>query len=312
MKPIKAKKFLSTSVEKTFLNIFSHELDTLSIDGCKANLNLFLLRIDSNDFTYEDLQNELYEAVMKYAIPRKQYNAYIESEKYGRLFVKATDNLRNSKSNDGEAGEILLYCLLESHFDAPKLLTKLELKTSGNDYVKGADGVHIKRFDTSYFQLIFGESKMVASLTSAITDALNSINELITRDNNNLEHEIALINSNLFKECNSDEQYEFIKSIVMPKPDTDGLEEHIKKDNAFGIFIGYDANITESEKLLSREEFDETVKKRIIEETISKSKHIQAKINELKLTGYNFYVYIVPFSNLNTTRKRIIRRLKRD
>jgi hypothetical protein len=34
----------------------------------------------------------------------------------------------------GELGELLLYCFLESHLKAPKILSKLELKTSTNHY----------------------------------------------------------------------------------------------------------------------------------------------------------------------------------
>lgn len=42
--------------------------------------------------------------------------------------------------NNGELGELLLFCFLETHLGAPQILTKLELKTSISHYVNGADG----------------------------------------------------------------------------------------------------------------------------------------------------------------------------
>lgn len=134
------------------------------------------------------------------------------SKKYTSLVVKAKEKLRKAESNDGELGEILLYCMLESHLNAPKLLTKLELKTAVNNYVNGADGVHLLKIDNSTYQFIFGESKLDANLQSGIYDAFKSINTLLKDDLNKLRYEISLVNSNILKETADEESTIILKN----------------------------------------------------------------------------------------------------
>ena len=68
------------------------------------------------------------------------------------------------KRQDGELGELLLFCFLESQLKAPKILSKLELKTTSGLYVNGADGVHFLKLEDGNYQLIFGESKMYVDI----------------------------------------------------------------------------------------------------------------------------------------------------
>ena len=110
-------------------------------------LNLFSLKISSNAFSYANLVEELGDILTKYALSRSTYDDLREKEKYNTLVTKAKERLRKAESNEGELGEILLYSMLEAHLKAPKLLTKLELKTDPNHYVNGADGVHLLKID---------------------------------------------------------------------------------------------------------------------------------------------------------------------
>ena len=60
--------------------------------------------------------------------------------------------------------KLLLFCFLESQLKAPKILSKLELKTTSGLYVNGADGVHFLKLEDGNYQLIFGESKMYVDI----------------------------------------------------------------------------------------------------------------------------------------------------
>ena len=75
------------------------------------------------------------------------------------LSRKARKKFKEAVKNDEELGELLLFCFLEGHLDAPKILTKLELKASNQLYVNGSDRVHLKKLSDKKYQLIFGESK---------------------------------------------------------------------------------------------------------------------------------------------------------
>lgn len=296
---------LVTSIKKDFLGLFYPEIEC-DIPGTHSRLNLRVLRIDNNEFAYQDLIKQLYNNIIHFALSKKDTEEFIRSERYGEMYIAAVEKLRNYHVNDGEAGELLLFCFLEAHLNAPKILTKLQLKTSSNDYVKGSDGIHLLKLSDTEYQIVFGESKLYKSLTTSLTQAFSSINDLITRTDNNIESEIGLINSQLCKEAYDENAYAFIKSIIKPRL-TD--ENPITKDHAFGIFAGFEIEVTEEEKRLSNNDFRALIRKRIINEVESKKEHIAKKIVELGLTNYSFYVYAFPFVDLDENRKKIIEQL---
>ncbi len=133
---------LRINVPENFLNLFHKILENEPVENGNK-LNLFSLKISSNAFSYANLVEDLGDILTKYALSRSTYDDLREKEKYNTLVTKAKERLRKAESNEGELGEILLYSMLEAHLKAPKLLTKLELKTDPNHYVKGADGVHL-------------------------------------------------------------------------------------------------------------------------------------------------------------------------
>ena len=137
---------LRTNVPENFLNLFHKILENEPVENGNK-LNLFSLKISSNAFSYANLVEELGDILTKYALSRSTYDDLREKEKYNTLVTKAKECLRKAESNEGELGEILLYSMLEAHLKAPKLLTKLELKTDPNHYVNGADGVHLLKID---------------------------------------------------------------------------------------------------------------------------------------------------------------------
>lgn len=296
---------LKTQVNKEFLDLFTHDIKDYQFVKEKVRLNLHILRIDSNKFTYEDLIPKLSNALNTYCMSRTKYHALCKDEKYGELHREAIRRLRTYKSNLGEAGEILLYCFLETHLNAPKILTKLELKMSSDDYVKGSDGVHLLEVATNNYQLIFGESKLDKELTTSLSEAFKSINDFIHREKNNIYDEINLISGELLKETVDKELYKYLLNIIKPTA-TGG----ITKNNAFGIFAGFDLRVTEEDMKLGNVEFANMIRQMVVKEVESKYEHIRKKINEYKLWGYHFYVYAFPFIGKTQAVKKIIKSLE--
>lgn len=269
-------------------------------------LNLFVLKISNNSFNLGDLTEELENALLTYALSRNTYNELIMQKKFGNLVSKAKEKLRNAKSNEGELGEMLLYCLLESHLHAPKLLTKLELKTASNDYVKGADGVHLLQIDKSSYQIIFGESKLVSDLHKGIIDAFDSIKTMMDNDLKKMRYEISLVNSNLLKENATEESSEILKKLLIPNENDDNLNI----DNSFGVFLGFDIEISDDERKKKNSQFRDYIYNKIKDSVIKQIPTINKYLNKSKFLGYDFYFYIIPFSELEKVRKDIIFKLK--
>jgi hypothetical protein len=301
-KPLPKKMDLTPSINSSFLELFHNDMEC-EIENTHSKLNLRVLKIENNQFCYSALVSELSNAIISFSLSRKEFQDFEKDKRYGEMNAKALSRLRDYKVNDGEAGEILLFCFLESHLRAPKILTKLELKTSSNDYVKGSDGIHLLRVNKNQFQLIFGESKLEPSLTDSLSSAFKSIFDFVNRDKNGIDYEMGLINSQLCKEALSEEVYQFIKTIIYPSANS---LEPIQKDNAFAIFAGFEITVSEDERKIKNEEFRNLIRTRIKEEVERKKAHIAKKISEYKLFNYTFYLYIFPFMELDKTRKKII------
>lgn len=89
------------------------------------------------------------------------------------LFEKAIRKL-SAHTAKGELGELILFTLLDVYFEAPKLLSKISMKTNPRMPVFGADAVHGQFFGDE-FRVYLGESKLHKKFKSAATDATTSI-----------------------------------------------------------------------------------------------------------------------------------------
>ncbi|MDV4129802.1 DUF1837 domain-containing protein [Elizabethkingia anophelis] len=296
---------LKSTIDESFLELFYKEIEC-DVPDTHSKLNLHILKIENNQFCYPELVNHLRNHFISFSLSRKEIQDFEKDKRYGELYTKAASKFRDYNVNDGEAGELLLFCFLESHLKAPKILTKLEIKLSSKDYAKGSDGVHLLKIADRDYQLIFGESKLYQNLTTSITKAFESIHDFTTRSKSNINDEIGLLNSQLCKETFDEDLYQFLKSVIMPKANAD---EPITKNNAFAIFAGFEINPTDEEKKLSNSDFLKTIKEQIKKEVEGKMEHLKKKIEEYSLHGYTFYVYVFPFMKLDETRKDIIKKI---
>jgi hypothetical protein len=290
-------------VGQDFLKLFYHEIVDFDLEN-QNKLNLFILKIENNRFAYDDLINELYDNIITFSLSRHELDNF-KSSQGGKKFIAARDKFRDYTSNEGELGEVLLYCFLESHLDAPKILTKLEIKTANNDYVKGADGVHLLRLNNTDFQLVFGESKLDSDFKSGIYDAFKSIIKFLDDKKNKVRFESNLINSQLIKESVDSSTYEFLKKIIIPSAN----EDEYNIDKSFGIFLGFDLKIDDDKKNLSNAEFRRYLRDITKNSVLSSVESIKKQIKNKELWGYTFYLYVVPFTELKEIRKDIIQKL---
>ncbi|MFQ9716570.1 MAG: DUF1837 domain-containing protein [Blautia sp.] len=271
----------------------------------KNKLNLFVLKINANEFDYDLLVDMLIDPVIDYSISRQVKEKY--KDRVGTLSRKAREKFVEYTRNNGELGELLLFCFLESHLGAPKILTKLELKTSTSHYVNGADGVHFLKLEDGNYQLIFGESKTYTDMSRAIADAFESIHNFKNGINENgntksgLKYEKSLISDNLFKEVFSDDEKDFLESLIYPSKD-----RNFDVDDAFGIFIGFQIDIDKKDKALPTADFRKKVNEIVDIEVNKRLNYMQKKINELDLQGHNFYIYVLPFTDIDSKRKDIM------
>jgi len=299
---------LHSTVHSEFLNLFYSEIKDKELNR-KNKLNLFTLRVSNNEFVYSELVENLGNHLHYFALSRKEVKQLMDEGKIRTLVDRAKERLRDhrnmkgdKKAEGGEIGEILLYCFLESHLKAPKILTKLELKTSPQMFVNGADGVHLLKIDDKNYQLVMGESKLIADLNTGITKAFASIASLLEDGGKKKNFELQLVNSQLVKEAYDEGMYNFLKNIIIPNAN----EDETNIDYSFGIFLGFDIDVTDRESKLTNTEFRDCIRAKIITKVESCIEAINKQIDAAHFTGYSFYVYVIPFTDIESTRKKLI------
>lgn len=307
---------LKTDIRKDFLDLFYSDIKDQELENSNK-LNLFTLRVTNNQFVYNELIDLLADQLHYFALSRTEVKKLVDEGKFRTLTDKARGLLRNhleikknpsstiKETEGGELGEILLYCLLESHLNAPKILTKLELKTSNQMFVNGADGVHLLKLNDKDYQLIFGESKLHSDLQQGIYKAFESIGKLLSQKGAKKDFEIELVSSQLVKEAYDENSYDLLKKIIIPSASKD--ETNI--DHSFGIFLGFNIDIDPDEKKMPNHEFREKIRAKITAQVNSLLTSINYQIKKAEFTGYNLYIYVIPFSDLEKTRQDIIKEL---
>lgn len=300
---------LNTSNDKGFNSVFSEVQSCRSLRIPNSNcLRLFHLEIRNSKFSYLGLHPFLQKNIGRYVFSRATIeNYYLEGDAEA-IGLKAIELLRTaSDPNDngagGELGEILLYLFLEQKLNAPKLLSKIELKTSGNQYVFGSDAVHLLKIDGKpipSFQLVLGESKIKGDIKSAVDAAFKSI----CAAEKNQENEIRLIEKNILAESFDAETTAFIKSLIVPSK----RDLSINVDNAFGIFLGYSLNLDNTQN--DNDDFRTLATKQMEQDLLNIAPYIEKKIAAAGLSGYSFYIYLLPFNDASNDRATIIQKLK--
>lgn len=296
----------NTSISKGFDSVFSEFENTLTLNLINSNcLKIFYLDIVNNQFSYDGLHSYLQRNIGKYVFSRASIEKFKLDGDADAIGLKAVELLRqigneNDNGAGGELGEILLYIFLEQMLNAPKVLSKVELKTSGNQYVFGSDGVHLLTIDNTNFQLVLGESKIKGDLKKAVDEAFKSIDNVA----NNHQNEVRLIEKNILSESFDAETTSLIQSIIVPTK----RDRSVNLDNAFGIFLGYTLDV--ESKGLSNSEYRSAVMKKIKEDIEKVIPYIENKVNNMGLSGYSFYFYLLPFNDASTDRACIIAKLK--
>lgn len=270
-------------------------------------LNLFMPRLNGYEFDYLGMQNNLLEVIITFALDRRTIQRYEQNKQYAKLHNEARSKFKNAEQNKGELGEILLYTLLEGHLRAPQILSKMSMKTNSNDYVKGSDGIHfVKVKNSNRYHLIYGESKLYKNLSQAFQTAFESISRFSSSENLNTRNfELSLIRTQIDNEIIDEEDQELVVKILYPSEE----QADFAVSDAFGIFIGFEIDVEEERNLYSEDNFEIFIKDKINSLINNKIPTIERKINNHELTNKNFYIYLMPFTDIDKSREEILKKV---
>ena len=294
-----------TTVDKEFLENF-HLLYNEKHDN--NTLKFYCPYIDANSMSFDSLIDSLMEAAGHYCLSRRTWEEHKNKPMHLSRLVR--EKFRKLSSNKGELGELLMFSFLESDLNAPKLLSKMELKTNPNNYFNGADGVHYLKVSDENYQLIYGESKVYSDLKNGINEAINSIHdfkyEKIKDDESGelrgIRFEKGLLNAFITNEAFTPEDCEFVKSLIYPK-----ASSKYNVDTAFAIFVLFNIDIDKKEKKRSSDNFRKWLFDILTQKITKMIPSILKLIEEKELSGHSIYFYLLPIEKLDENREHILK-----
>lgn len=248
---------------------------------------------ESNKWRINKFENFILNHIQETALTKKEIEAL--DGKHWSIIKKSISNLKIDE-NISELGEIFLYGVLKEYYNALPIVPKIFYKQNKNDYVKGADGVHITLCSSGKYHLWLGESKFYSDLDSAINSACNSVFEMLQDEKLRKENSI-ITNLNDIKDFLGDNSESFIKMLS----DRVSLDE-IKKILHIPISIIYECKYTQTHLRKQPVEFDSTYKNILINKHKEKCEIMSQKLNnKLKNIPFvekiKFHIIVFPIPN---------------
>lgn len=283
------------SYERTFTKIYESTIG-LNNPNC---VQIFRVALDETQFIYDKLNEFIENSIGYYILSRARIVELEEDEESARIFPEGIRVLKRhckeqNKNYEDILPELLRYSFLEKALSAPKILSSFELGQSG--YI--SNSVHLLKImgeTEPIYQTVFGTSYMKGDLKTAVDIALESIHEI----KNNRAHEHRLIDPSSLRLTLPEDEAKTIKQIILP----DKYSVDRPKD-AFGIFLGYTADIPDSSKMNDRE-FEAAIAAQLKKDVEDNIDYIYEGITALCLGMHSFYIYLLPFNNVELDKKSI-------
>ncbi|MCM1530338.1 MAG: DUF1837 domain-containing protein [Alistipes sp.] len=289
-----------TLVNSNFNDVFTRVRSKAALElSNRSGIEMYYLDIAESCFDYCELSDYLLSCVGRYVYSRTDVQRLIDKNKIDSIGLRAVKVMNKNgdadeKGSGNELGDMLIYSFLEEVLNAPKILSKVEIRGKQSK----SDGIHLLKYNDGKqikYQLIFGTS----SIHDSVYDALDEVFEMLLqiKSGNKNEREtvdIALCNNTFDKSTT-----ELLKTILIPQ------KGKPKIPMAFGIFVGYSIGIVNN----NNDEFFMEVQNKMkndIEEVIP---YISHKVYDMGLEAYSYYLYFLPMNHAEQDKKAIMEEL---
>lgn len=291
-----------TAKKRSFEDVFTEvrHPNTLSLVN-PSQVRIYHLNVGDYAFDYIRLSKFIKENIGRYVFSRAKRNEYAVNDDIESIALDAATSLkkRGAGVTDAHFAEIMLYSFLECALGAPKIMSKIELQNIGGEYHSKSSGIHLLTMQgttTPIHQLVFGGTDVLDDLHGAVDSAFSQIAEIKASASD--EH--TLVEANILNSSFSPEVTAFLKETIIPKP---GRTK--RPSMAFGVFLGYNVNVPDADKIPSDEYVNAMIRKMQVDISACVP-YIQNKIAELDLAMHSFYVYVLPLDDVSTDSTNIM------
>ncbi|QDV88546.1 DUF1837 domain-containing protein [Planctomycetes bacterium TBK1r] len=305
--------------EEAFLDIVRGNVEDLdayhgqlvedTVDGLLTVRTRYLLSDAMDRPRVKDLAAMLVYSIIDYAFPRSVIAAAKATDadtgmtrETAKLFRKARD-LFVKLDKTGEGGELLLFLLTESLLRIPQVLCKMRLKTSGGVHYHGCDGLHMTVDPTtSNLCVYWGEAKMYADYSSAISSCLDSLKGFLLGDGGSgsvQERDIDLLSDHL------DLDDEVLESALVDYLDP-SHPKFRQLEYRGACFVGFDADAYPSG---AKERTSEEVRALLATQAPQWTKSVQRCATSRELSPFVIDLFCLPFPSVASFRNAFLHEL---
>jgi hypothetical protein len=309
---------LRTPPKRNVLSFFTDVSTNFSVEDTKALSHCYVLNLGRNNRPdIKDLTEYLFGQIVNYSIPAKEIEKAKQKDSddnqtmYMTRLAEKARKLFVQTDNSGEAGEVLLYTMVQEVLGIPQLLCKMPKKTNSNVHYHGVDGIHVsvdknkKGQDT--LSLYWGESKLKTNARNAISEAVKSLEGYLLADGGSqtvAERDLQLVQDNL-NIVNED-----LESALLQYLDKDGeLYGHVNYKGICLIGFDYDKYPETPNSDITLEEITENVNCDIK----SWLKTLKGQVKKYKhLDTFEMHVFLIPFPSVEEFKKAFLQELGID
>ncbi|QYK49270.1 MAG: DUF1837 domain-containing protein [Phycisphaeraceae bacterium] len=281
-----------------------HVVHTHTCSGVTATMRMHHLKFDANGQPkVSDLASCLVNHAIDYAISARHRPATMTAQEAAKYMQEARKLFRvvtvpaEDAELAGEAGELLLYFLLETVLEAPQVVAKVELKTSPALEVNGSDGIHMRWNPTdSIVDVYFGESKLYKSVGAALTNAFNSIESF--HANGMRVHEYAMA-TKFFKGVDDHVKDAVTEVLYTGRPGPGARINH-------ACLIGYDWTANGLTPGQAAAEVEAQYRQQYLADAKRLHRLLQTRFDKCQRKHFGFEVFFLPFTSVQGFRDAFI------
>lgn len=268
--------------------------------GVTARMRFHHLKFDANGQPkLEALAKCLVNHAIDYAISSRNRPVHLTAQEAAKYMQEARKLFRvvaaaaGTTDLAGEAGELLLYFLLEAVIEAPQVVAKIELKTNPALEVNGSDGIHMRWHPTdNIVDVYFGESKMYADVGAALTKAFDSIENF--HANGMRDHEYSMV-TKFFKGADDNVKAAVAEVLDLGKPGPGARVNH-------ACLIGYDWTATGLTPGQAAIAVEAEYRSKFLAEAPALQQKLQIRFDKSRRRQYGFDVFFLPFASVQAFR----------
>jgi hypothetical protein len=143
-----------------------------------SDTNCFHLNYESEQYRQDALVGLIQDAIPSFALTHDEYTKYLQERAISDLNRNSINRVSTAHKNaKGDYGELLLFLILEAFESAPKFVTKVKLRSTKKDQIKGYDCAHFTIDKDDNVTLWLGEAKFHSSIYGAVDDAIESLSD---------------------------------------------------------------------------------------------------------------------------------------